>query len=70
MKPSRTPIKSPDYSSLAKGKPLTDRVIKQYILLGKYGKELQERELAKENRKKKPSERRTIPKIPLNKFLD
>lgn len=70
MKQYRTPIKSPDYVNLAKGKPLTDRVIKNYILLGKYGKEAQERELAKENQKKKPSERRTIPKIPLNKFLD
>lgn len=64
------PIKSPDYTSLAKGKPLTDRAIKKYILQGKYGKEAQERELAKENAKKKKSERRVIPKIPLNKFLD
>lgn len=67
---NRIPLKSPDYTSLAKGKPLTDRAIKKYTLLGKYGKEAQERELARENAKKKKSERRIIPKIPLNKFLD
>lgn len=35
-------IRSPDLASLVKGKPLTDKRIKHYILSGRYGEEAQQ----------------------------
>lgn len=77
MKPFSAPIpslKSQDLSLLAKGKPLTNRAIKKYILAGRYGEEARLRELAKQKKPKQKSKSSPSPSpkpsIDLSMFLD
>lgn len=56
--PSHHNIKSPDFGTLCRGKPLTDRRILHYTALGHYGITAQQKLLAKReaaaSKKRKP----------------